>query len=177
MVRKHNFRPMGTNGPHAAQMLTKDGFNYFIENIIKSDSFDNIHFPKVYNIKKITDKEGNWIHKYDVERLIPLKELSNREIYRLFTDNFKRHVKEYEKMDSYDLEDTRSNIGFILSSAIRKNDHSELRSAELKKAVSLLHNMNTRASDEGHFMDLHSDNVMARRTPYGLQLVINDPFA
>jgi hypothetical protein len=140
----------------------KDGFNAFIEYLVKHDLMDNIHFPKVYNVDRVTGKDGKYRESYKVEKLIPLQKLSEEELDTLAEMNFPQLF-----------ENTPEEISsFIERSVINQLTFNRLKSESLKDAISIV----KRAASELKFMvDLHDENIMVRRTSVGLQIVINDP--
>lgn len=172
MVRKYNHRPMDK---YAHKRNAVDGFNYFIEQLIEKEETDNIHFPKVYSMKKIVDDNDNFIHTYDIEKLIPGFRLTKDELVKVCTESF----GEEEGSDQYDEDDLQRIIAGKIIYAIEKNDYTDIISDSLIEALNIITDIIKSAVKikRGHRLDIHSDNIMYRRTPYGVQLVINDPIA
>lgn len=174
-VVKHNFRPMN---PVQWDSMPTDGFNFFIEALIRKDAMDNIFFPKVYNIRKISDNHGQYIHKYVTEKLYPLNSLEVDDLKKIYGECLYGYKKAgfNEEEEHYPRKMARAIAG-ALSDAVENQDFSRIKSDELKEALQILLVIKNEFSKRGAGFDLHSDNIMARRTPFGVQLVINDPFS
>jgi hypothetical protein len=165
-----------------------DGYDVFIRYLIDHD-IDNPHFPRVYNVKRITDKQGRHITKYDVEKLLPYQKLSPEELIRVMQHTFELDYNEKLLLNDT-IEDMRHDERY--GSSIRKtkekqevlarqmsglldiNDTSNIRLDSLKEAVEMI----LKIQKEMELMeDLHLDNIMYRRTGQGIQFVLNDPFS
>jgi hypothetical protein len=162
-----------------------DPFNDYVEYIVEHKLTGNPYFPRVYNIKTVSDPNGQQSHKYTIEKLISAKELEPEEvstlIERTFTDMVAKDIIEtssepdnirfYHNSETYSLHSTWvQNI----HSAIEYGDTSNITDENLSEAVKVIHDMikNLKFAN-----DLHANNVMYRRTKYGVQPVISDPLA
>lgn len=157
MVQKKTIMKVGN--PHPTQ---EDGFTAYIDLLLANDLMDNIHFPKVYEDSKVTDKTGTERHKYTMERLVELSALSDEEIESIGTTHFHRMVYSPESIAEKIDEACQNNYG-------RK---TFIKLESLRDACEIVQEI---AEASRFRLDLHEGNVMARRTPYGLQLVISDP--
>jgi len=172
MVRKYNHRPMDTN---SRNRLSVDGFNLFIEQLIERGETDNIHFPRVYSIKKIVDDDNQYIHTYNIEKLLSSYSLSKQELLKICEESFGEDADSV-KFDKDQLEEI---ITGKINYALRHNYYDDITSESLLEALKILNNIVKYVVKlkRGHRLDLHSKNIMYRRTPTGIQLVINDPIA
>lgn len=158
MVNKTNIVPLGKN--HADKA---DGFKQFVTLLSDSGMRDNIHFPKVYKANTTTDKTGTHKSSYSLEKLEPIKSVSREELRAL--------------------EETHMNPGHSEDMELHERIYDACRSAtareryikldSLKEACETVMEMD----DVSDFrLDINPGNIMVRRTPYGLQLVLSDPF-
>lgn len=172
MVRKHNYRPMD---PKASRRFRTDGFNFFVQELINRDAMDNIYFPKVYSMKKISDDSNQYIHTYKTEKLYDMKQLSREELLKICEEIFGPD----DMSNDFDENDLISIIAGKIEYALINYDYSDIKSDELINALQILAGIAKDAikSPEKYRLDVHTQNIMARRTPYGPQLVINDPLA
>lgn len=157
---------------HNIKYSGDDGYRSFIAYIIENKLTDNIHFPKVYNIRTITDKNGKKIYSFDVERLVPLRKLGVEQMKAALDSHFNDDRIE-------EVEDEDDGIGIIMTNidmAVHEGVFSVLKTQELKDACFILFKL---SKDEAspHWFDLKYDNMMWRLTPYGAQLVFTDPLA
>lgn len=177
MVKKHNIRPYDLDH-------RRDGFNHFINYLIQHDLTDNIHFPRVYNIKEITDKNDYVIYTYTIEKLIPYEKASLRELTSFVEHNFSKNwylaimangLKEEEDGSSHI---NLKKLSDVVASHIYKTVSGGLDMDEVLRSESLIDALTiTRkiGRDMGMPSDLHAGNLMWRRTSTGLTLIINDP--
>lgn len=158
MVTKQSVTPLGSNHLDKA-----DGFDAFVKMLIDNDLMDDIHFPKVYKAQKVTDKTGTHKHNYTIEKLEPLKSLSREELASI--------------------EDSHMNPGYDEDFPIWERIYDACRSARAREMYIKMESLKESCQsleDMGDYsdfrLDIHRDNLMVRRTPYGLQLVFSDPF-
>jgi hypothetical protein len=172
MIKKYKYR-----------MGAKDPYDAYINYIIDDNLTSNPCFPRIYNIKKITDSDGNVTHKYTVEKLISGEEVSNEELEsvmdRIFTEEVKADIIEYASTDSRGK--VRENPEFHDGIASRLNGclrgfqlNGTIIDENMTKAIIAIRKM---VRDGVGMVDLHSDNLMYRRTKYGVQPVLSDPIA
>lgn len=168
MFKKHGILPLGdTSKPSSTSNPAVDGYDLFVRYLVEHD-IDNIHFPNVYSIKKIADPSGKFINKYDVEKLIPLGSLEPDEMQALIDMNFNQR----KTGTIY----SKSGISSVLNNCVRfyPEDSDHLLLPSLVEACEIARKIMTA---EKLALDLHSGNIMLRRTPTGLQIVLNDPFS
>lgn len=176
MVKKHNIRPY----PDTLGKQT-DGFNQFINYLIEHDLLDNVHFPKVYDIKEIVDQDDRKIYTYTMEKLVPSMSLYRDEIdafcekiftpelaERFFTDasmlGRSEETYKYRMFDLFTQEfDEALNYGRI----------TDIQDESLRDAFVTLHMISLRLKKSS---DLHNGNFMWRRSSTGVQIVFTDPF-
>lgn len=172
MVRKHNTRPYGWGERE------NDGFNEFIEFLIANKAMDNIHFPKVYDIKTIVDSKGRHIHTYRMERLISHRELNKEEIQAVLEQHFASIDTSWMVQNGYKderyVEFAMEAIVTVMADAIH-GDSSRVTSETLKEALNVCRQA---ANALGANVDIssHTNNVLFRRQSTGVVPVISDPF-
>lgn len=151
-----------------------EGFNIFARYIAEpgKNRMDNIHIPKVYNIKKYTDASGKHIDSYEMERLQSLQTVSKEELEHMWNVYFNTEWSEHTDMSML--------LGML--QIVIDNDTSldlMIKSQELKEAIFIIRGALDYASkkfgDIRAMPDLHADNLMIRRTSSGVQLVFSDP--
>lgn len=158
MVRKQTKVPIGKQHKDKA-----DGFNAYVKMIIDNHLMDNIHFPKVYKVDNKTDQNGTQRHKYQIERLQEITSLSKEEFEALVETHLLRPVHNAEQL--------AERIDGACTSEYERNLY--IRMESLKDACETIDMLD----DVSDFrLDIHEGNLMVRRTPYGPQLVISDPF-
>ena len=172
LVQKNNHRQMARD---------TDGFNVFVEWLIKNDKLGNIHFPRIYNIKRITDREGNVIHSYDIERLVQAGDVSREEILAFHEHNIHEDAMHLESVFALADDEAFKAIYFkhlckMLEKCVKQKILSYLKTETLRDAIATLIAATQDESLPQLYIDFHEGNLMWRRGPTGLTLVINDPF-
>ena len=174
-VVKYNYKPMPSG--------IDEGFRVYIDYLQKHDIY-NIHCPRVLSVQRIKDKHGHYIDKFSVEKLIPKKNLSFRDVIDAFSSvlSKERIAKFRDIAVDEDLRSAFLDLQVdLITYAHRGTNEDMFISDEFKKALEyadaalnefIKNNPRTSAK-----LDLHPGNIMYRRTPYGLQPVINDPIA
>lgn len=158
MVKKVSSQPMGPD-----HHVKADGFNQYVRMLAQDDLMDNIHFPKVYKANTTTDKTGTHRNSFTIERLVDLQNISPEEFEGLAERCFLRPVVDAAAM--------ADRISASCESAYERKMY--IRMDSLIEACEIMQRLD-QASD--FRLDLHEGNLMVRRTPHGLQLVISDPF-
>lgn len=156
MVRKYNKNPMDD---------AADGFEAFINYLIDHDLMDNIHFPQVYEVKHLDDTTGTHVNKFQIEKLIKLESLSREELVALTNSHFN---PELVTADPFFIATTVSDAVTYPAQLNMK-----VKMESLKEALQIISDIR---KEERRHLDIHANNLMVRRTPYGPQLVIADPF-
>lgn len=171
MVKKHNTRPY--NATHGKG---NDGFNIFIDYLITNDLTDNIHFPKVYNIKTITDRDGSFIHTYTMEKLVEFSAVGADQIVSYMDNNLNPDLigtmPEWIVDEDAKLRWLEPRIERVIDRAVSLN--ADVASTEtLSEAFNIVYKASRELNIDS---DLHIGNMMWRRSSTGLTLIINDPF-
>lgn len=174
------------DNPHDVVKATRrfseeDGYEAFIRALAEDEEMrDNIYMPRIRTARVITstktDQKASMVR---MERLEPLSKLSEREAHMLFV-NLVGNETALKAKAEYD--DSWGVAAFCWRQSLTSflNYHSSGRIASTAinedwlEALAWVRNV---ASERGWSMDLHSENWMVRRTPYGPQLVITDPFS
>lgn len=170
MVKKHNNNPYGAN-----TRRQYDGFNVFIQYLIDNNLTDNIHFPKVYDLKTINDRDGNRIHAYTMEKLVGFWNVGVDQVLSYFQNHFIPgvfpEVPDYITKDDDKLRWFEKYVDDRMHKAIYTN--AEIASTEsLAEALKIVYKARR---ETGAAPDLGTENLMWRRSASGLVLVINDP--
>ena len=172
-----------------------DGYIVFANALAKDkDMQDNIHMPKIRTYKVTADNQR---YQARLETLEPIQKASARELYEA--------IRRYFPYDSLFAED-QSKIDWIKKQLQKANSikaGSTIANTDLHRWVQMrLKGMfvefinsipaQPSASNElnnaynwivelgretGFYIDLHDDNIMLRRGPYGIVPVLNDPFS
>ena len=174
MIKKHNtkvFPEIKKATGYGRPARTNDGFNEYIEYLINHQLTDNIHFPKIYNIKTIIDKDNRKIHSYTMERLIETFELSEDEINAFIEKTVSEDWMGYIEPGKDGLDDVIPLIRKCLD--ITKRPSDIFIDEEFIKAIDILNKVKSAIHGKD---DLSVYNIMWRRTPYGVILVFTDPF-
>lgn len=151
----------------------KDSFESFAKIVIKHKLWDKIHFPRIYAQKLTTDKGGRTQYKWKIERLVPLYDMSKKEFEFMAEKYFVPDVADRAKSDAMIF--AKAVRDMVRYEAMEKyiEDEQFLEAVQItRKMFEFLNGKRPRVR-----LDLHVNNMMVRRTPYGPQLVITDPFA
>lgn len=153
-----------------------DNYNKYIQELIKRDLIDtNPHFPRVYNVKKITDNLGQEVYKYVMEKLIPWDQLSLEEMQTLADRILAKPPtipRSYTDKEEWNYLYDRISAAFEDES---KGDDSKIKQKSIKYAIKELIDIGRSWGLEWP-NDVGGNNIMFRRTPIGVQPVITDPF-
>jgi len=157
-----------------------DGYVVFLRALANDRHMqDNIHFPQV---RKVAIDENDRIHA-EIEKLETLESLSLREIYTMFQryypddpslESFRQNLRASRKRNRRGRSRLRR-LPDQLSSRIAvdaMDKQGRSKSYELNTAIRWI---GVLGQQERFNIDIHSNNLMARRTPYGIIPVINDP--
>ncbi len=183
---KHKDTPQDvTKGSKAS--TKPDGFQAFFIALSKDkEAQANPYFPRFRNINTFKHKySAKQSYVVKVESLEPYSNLSKDErkmlMNKIFTSHGKDVINHYlQDIHSYP-KDYIDQPNQLLSGAIRAALENqewgdelrwEIRDGKFKKAIEFLQKT---AKEYEYKFDLHSKNIMIRRTSVGVQLVINDP--
>lgn len=180
MVDKHH-KSSSKKTQKSYRML--DAFPYYAKIIYENQLWDEIHFPRIYHVTRATTEDGGFRYSWNMEKLYDFKDLDVEEMDALSQKYFggvgaNDSEANYPKMFSR----------FIKNSFIYgRNDG--ISDEQLYACVDLLHSMKepiykmAREDIKDYdveldlFEDLHTGNIMVRRTNTGPQIVLTDPFA
>lgn len=136
-----------------------DGFWIYVNYIIEYKLWDNPYFPRVYN-KNI---DSSSTASTTLEKLEPISKLRPEEVGSISQKIFGT--------------DEITNVGRLAEIIEKSIEQKKVEGAlddEYIKAVYILHRI---AKKENLIVDVSDENIMIRRTPIGVQLVITDPFS
>lgn len=168
MVRKHHHMPIDDR--------VEDGYVDFVNYLIKN-KIQGVNLPRIYDIKEITDRDGQKIYKYQLEKLLPVKEISFEELQSIINRTIDA---EYETEDDVNEEGNKRHVlrqfGRDLEKCLIAGDYRRIKDEELINTLQTIKNYTITKKDA--WLDMgNAGNLMFRRGPTGLQLVIADPFA
>lgn len=150
-----------------------DGFRIFISALAKDKEMQsNPYFPRFRMIRKFEHGDE---HSYTarMERLFPLEDLEMEDLYsiveRIYDDELATYL--YDRASLPHL--FYKQLAKAVSNTVESKWHVEnITDAHFAEATDWIHDL---AEREGFYVDLHFNNMMVRRTPYGSQLVLSDP--
>lgn len=160
-----------------------DAFPLYAEIVSKHKLWDMIHFPRVYKIGITSDPWGSKLYDWEMEKLLSYEQLSESDVQQVADTYFQPK-----------LVDTLVEKPFLISQVIKKvysgvSSRENIVDDQLLKCIEVLHKVEQLilaeakrgiykdAKNVSIQVDLHEGNVMFRRTQYGVQPVISDPFA
>lgn len=167
----------------------KDSYWDYADALIQSGIWEsNPHFPRIYSIKKFT--HGSETHyKGTMERLLGFGDCSNTELYTCYSNllDVGKVADHYKAMDTRDpsYKDTNilrfiSMVTTALDNAVENDNYDIVTDATLKEALQWIRQILDSFAAKGKIfggVDIHKNNIMYRRTKYGIQLVLSDPVA
>lgn len=182
MVKKYHHGPMD-NDPNSD--IGEDAYVYFALWTAKQN-VNNPCLPRIYDIKKIKDNSGKFIYRYKIEKLISTNAIEPEELWRMFDRYFVKDqkfddIQKDVKRRVHNEESTKLPtlmMGRMCEEYIKgRSDY--IKDESLKEALDLIRKfLETYKKSKGFTLDIeNSGNIMFRRGPHGLQLVITDPVA
>lgn len=187
--------------PEDVRKITKpqkflDGYHKYIELLKDNPDFDNPYFPKLREITKYSrrvDKEENdasqWKASDEVvlsvkkEALRSTEELTYEEVEQIFTRWFgEKWMDQLKKITDASIDTLKSwqRFDLIIENMVRniakypENWRGALLDDDLYNA---LHWLKYKVAQDGVDFDFGGQNIMYKRSPYGIQLVLTDPVA
>lgn len=170
--------------PHMAIKFTKnplqkenEGFDRYPEFIkyLITHKIENPHFPKVYKMSKISDKNQRFIYTYRLEKLIPIDQISEEEFSAFIQKTFTENSEHYNTLmdDNQPFDHKLTMLGVIFNHIITYGDseHSILQES-LSEALQILKKI---LIDLNATSDVYYKNIMWRRGGQGLTVVFIDP--
>lgn len=164
--------------PHEVRKVSKemherkiDGFYYYIKELENNPDNDNPYYPrfsaiKIYKkpeVKPKTWSTGAYVtYSAQMEKLYNIRELKASE---------KQYILSKLHGEST-IDQTDHNKSIV--SIVRDQMHGDGKATD-PHFIRAIEFINKVASEHSYLADIHDDNIMFRRTPYGPQLVITDP--
>lgn len=148
-----------------------------------SHDHDNPFYPQVDDMKMAMSTRGGHVYRARMEKLVGRESISAEEAEQLFprflnleiTATMREFVQHEAKVMRTSLaREYTKRFAAMLRSHVKQTatNETQITDSNLRQAVQLMQTMTKR----GYDLDLHSGNIMFRRTPHGLQPVITDPF-
>lgn len=155
-----------------------DGFSYYAKIIAEKKLWDMIHFPRVYKIREEHNNGEQRRFTWQLERLYPLNTLT--------TDEIRSLQDRYFVYDPHEMRPSPFSLSILVNKNLGPTNAEKLiKDDNFKECVSILRNMRKvikeMAEQDGWdvndvVFDMHTENIMYRRTSVGPQLVFSDPF-
>lgn len=189
----HDIRKL-SNRPRDAHDI--DGFFYYIKALEQNPDNTNPYFPRFRQIKVYINRdEATWsdgktdprrdeiTYSVQMERLEDMRQLSNKEkkaIYRrIFGDNFKDAMRSLDTVERYGSHPWNEPMLTVIQQAIkhagsRAGLNGYMVDEDFIRATTFIKKI---ADKYSIGLDLHDENIMVRRGPTGLHLVLTDPLS
>lgn len=175
------------SGHHIALMTKSDAVEVPEEHNAKAQwlnyaaehAHENPHLPRLAS-KKALSSRGAEYHTYEMERLHPIDSLSREERNQMWHHAFGKEMNGLSSPDSMDFANTLRRRAYDPNyreiGGPELNPHLKAATNKIRNIVGMLNDKKNKPKNVSHhIIDLHGGNVMARKTPYGHQLVITDP--
>lgn len=178
-----------------------DGFYYYMHGLADNPDNTNPYYPRFREIKVYTDehdakkamdvftddRKDKITYSTKMEKLYPLRDMSRSEedamLARMLGTGYTKMVTGAEGvnqrlaniLNSQEKADY-GRVLYIIKFLLHEPDAiaDDIQDADLMRATNWLREFQRTASLG---FDLHGENIMYRKTPYGPQLVITDPFS
>jgi len=193
--------------PHDVRKVSKqmdrheiDGFFFYMQGLEDNPDNTNPYFPRFREIKIYTDEHKNrenhifaderkdtLTYSVKMEKLYPLRELSREEenamLSRIVGTNWidivTGAVPGKERLAFILNSQEKADYGrvlYLIKLLLHEPEaiEDDIQDADLLRATRWLKEFQRTASLS---FDVHGENLMVRKTPYGPQLVITDPFS
>ena len=180
------------DNPHEVVKLSEprskkriDGYEAFVRQLSRDpEMHENPHLPRIHIVRNIYNKDNDE-RQYIVrmEKLYPWAQLSEEEyeimVKHTFTDSFIAQVNnslpEWRKDRLYwSVFMQWVERSFVSADYIPEKAYTALKSKDLQNALTKIARL---ADKENVRLDIHSANIMFRKTQYGPVLVITDPLS
>lgn len=186
----HQDRPEDVRRVSKPQTI-KDGYWAYVRALKDHPDSGNPYFPKFREGTEYHQRSGHTMTNRSVlsvkmERLRQLNELSEIEIEsvleRWFGEQWKKSLSVIYGIDVYEISSWWNSPAFVLVDIMRREidsqltSNSKLKDCQLVDALKFIKDL-VIASRDGLALDLGTNNVMYKRSPYGIQLVLTDPVA
>lgn len=164
-VKKNNFFPL-------KNIDNNDGYMYYIRSIVSNKmAQSNPFFPRVYDIIYLIDKDGKQRYRAEIEKLEHSHAFSVEELTQMLKTLYpKRLIGTYN--DVYQL---THRLCYLIRQHINKRNAYAPKNEKFKECLDFIIELQNK-NNEFVGYDFHDNNIMYRRTGFGPQLVITDPF-
>ena len=165
------------------QQVVPDGYQIFFTALEENPEMQsNPYFPRFRNISRYASKDHrSSSYMVKVETLEPLQKLTKKELSALLRrildeDGIKQVMDRMKDLESYSWF-TAYPYHYVTQLAEIMVNHPKKFSKHVidKDFLEAIQFIIQVATDWEYHTDLHEGNIMLRRTPYGVQLVFNDP--
>ncbi len=169
---------------HPRNRPDKDGYVKYLEHIV---GLDNPYFPVVDELKHFVSDDGMNHMTVKLEKLHPIHKLSYEDVQSVFSRIFQRPLEQQElkqitnqlilptTQKSYETKGelwSHALATFLENAISDRATFDKIQDPQLQEAIIEL----KRIYKMNYELDIHNENIMCRRTPYGIQLVFTDPF-
>lgn len=159
---------------------SKDGYFGYIKRLVQ---LENPYFPQVDELQLLKSRDdGTPFYKVRIEKLEQLATLEAEQVHAIVNRIFGRALsdEEYTQFVHQHVPPARRGkeansealASFLESCVENTRISATVKDPELIKAIQILRLFHK----HGYILDIHNENIMLRRTPYGGQVVFTDPF-
>ena len=178
LVRKTSHSPVASED---------DAYWKYVNIIIKNKLWENPYFPRVYDIKEISDRNGHKMYRGKIERLVDIRDVAkNKEgVLSLATLLMGHDASDAMKVSSNSKYAHLDMLNYVMDAV--SNYIVDYKFTELFEGlsdsdlddnfVSACKTLRKLAKDNDFVFDVNDENMMLRRVSYGYQLVFSDPFS
>ena len=149
---------------------------YYLNMVTKNIFSGNPHVPKLYEIKKIADKNtGDYFMRVNMETLMSFRQLDYDQLKSAFSKIFKNHSDADDILfdgGHADVLQIQNKICKFIKSVIMNNTFYQLTDNFLQVCHAIKHLLDV---DSSLILDLNADNIMYRTGIGGFWPVITDP--
>lgn len=169
--------------PHLVKKTTKvpnkdlenyDPYWLYIDALLESNIADrNPFFPRIYSSSKLTGNDYHSVRRVRIEKLEKLtnftaKNVQSFEMIQNIFSNISGYKLDYVGLTKYKI---IYDLCEFIYDGIKNPSSYNGDNSKFKEAINFIHNLTSTSTKP----DIHEDNLMLRRTSYGVQLVIIDP--
>lgn len=173
------------NDPHMVNKISHDRsfgdidlYWQYVDRIIESGVWkSNPHFPRFYSIKKYNTKSGETLYKGTMEKLISYKEIEP-ELLKSYIENnlFKIYINDSELEGHSNSDAVLIYLEELCDNLLSlRGNYSPIKNKKLIEALEFIDSSCKKL--KYCFLDIKPDNIMFRRTNYGIDIVFTDPLA
>jgi hypothetical protein len=168
--------------PHKAEdSIENDAYYRYITYVTKNKlAQENPFLPRVYSVKNMTDSNLKQKYKIDIETLTPLTDLSTAQLSQMGRTLFSDFDETFKQLNGTSGA-AKSVVRKVLADTIAQCLENNITARANNIENQLLHQALTtirKVKMSGRFAyDFGSNNIMARMSAHGPQLVLVDPLA